>query len=352
MRHIVAFDYLKGLAIICVVGGHTTLMFAHQPTYLIIDTFIRSLGLPCLPVFYFIAGYFLAYKREPKFWPFYRKKITHIYLPTIAWIIFMLVLTLVWGRQDSSEWSTEGLVRNVLLVQYGWQYYFTLVIMFLYLVFYFVAGADNNRLRKLVWIFFVINILAFPVYNYIHWPEGFKAVLLAIIHSNPTFFFIFGMYVMRTDPEMNGGLFKFFSEHLRLGFILLLALIALVNVEAWMFFRQGILSISAFLCQIVGLIGWILFFKTIRGENAVTRGLRVLGKYSLVIYLLHIPLVPKLVGPEFLMNMERSHYYLNVLLLWLLEITIPLLIVGAIILVRNVLATSSVRRFLNFPALR
>lgn len=76
------FSYMKAVAIICMVAGHS---FTHS----MIEDFV---GLFHMPLFFFVSGYFFKdrYLQYPV--DYLKKKLKKLWWPTFKWIIIVVLL--------------------------------------------------------------------------------------------------------------------------------------------------------------------------------------------------------------------------------------------------------------------
>ena len=80
-ERIAYFDFLRGLAIMMVVGIHTYTLGEDS-------TVVRQLLNAAVPLFIAISGYFLSQKKmenKDDYFSFLKKQLPKVYLPVLVW---------------------------------------------------------------------------------------------------------------------------------------------------------------------------------------------------------------------------------------------------------------------------
>ena len=89
MKRNTYFDFLRGIAIIMVVGIHTW----HQGSHIEIRQVLNA----AVPIFIAISGFFLAQKdvsNIPNYTTFLKKQVARVYIPTLLWSFPLFALSL------------------------------------------------------------------------------------------------------------------------------------------------------------------------------------------------------------------------------------------------------------------
>ena len=85
------FDFLRGIAIIFVVGIHTRVITGLSCLELYSKEFILQIITIAVPLFTAISGYFLIDRhfeyRHGRFWKFFVKQVKKVYLPMLIWSV-------------------------------------------------------------------------------------------------------------------------------------------------------------------------------------------------------------------------------------------------------------------------
>ncbi|NWF65830.1 MAG: acyltransferase family protein, partial [Chloroflexi bacterium] len=121
MSRNIAFDYARAVAIICVVIMHSTLEYVFTPTAILIDSFLHNLVIVGVPLFFFMAGYFLSVKPGSNVRGFIGDKVSRIYLPSVFWTIVLGIVFSVIGNTVGLD--IGSIVNNVILLTDPAHYY-------------------------------------------------------------------------------------------------------------------------------------------------------------------------------------------------------------------------------------
>jgi len=341
MSRIRHFDYLRGVAILCVVVMHNTLTYVFSPTEILIDCFLHNLVIVGVPVFFFVAGYFLAFDRESRFTSCIRKKSIRVYLPTVVWTILFWAALSFTG--DVRGFDVKALFWNIVTLRDPGHYYFIFVLMILFVGGYWIKGIDVAKMRVIVWFSFVLNLLTILGYEVAIWFVKVISPLGPFMYRNPlawAFFFVYGLYVSRTDRELAGGWIRYLRERKTIGLAIMVGLWIVTSIETWYLFPrlapggQDYFKVASFCYEFLALNYLLIALKGFKGHGLPGSILQVLARYSFFIYLVHIPTVPKLLGVEVLAGMSHFHYPAMILTVALC-IVVPLLLAVPVRLLRN-----------------
>ena len=137
-ERIAYFDFLRGLAIMMVVGIHTYTLGKD-------NIVVRQLLNTAVPLFIAISGYFLSQKKmenKDDYFSFLKKQLPKVYLPVLVWSLPLYALALYSGR--SILWQTVLLFGCGLSI-----YYFVAFIMQCYIVLPLINHCiSNNKLNR------------------------------------------------------------------------------------------------------------------------------------------------------------------------------------------------------------
>lgn len=106
------FDLLRGVAIIFVIGIHTSFDYGFDTVRQVALVVMRQAIGCAVPLFFAISGYFLVRKGfsayDDKFWHFWRRQSWKVYLPVLVWSLPWLYLALfpdgLSGELHSARW--------------------------------------------------------------------------------------------------------------------------------------------------------------------------------------------------------------------------------------------------------
>src|SRR4051812_26325591 len=115
MNRLRRFEYIRGLAILCVVVMHNTLEYVYYSSDILIDAFLHNLVTVGVPLFLFLSGYFLVQGHENGFWEFIKNKIRRIYFPAILWVVVFWFVFSIYGSHRSFDWL--GLIFDVVFLR-------------------------------------------------------------------------------------------------------------------------------------------------------------------------------------------------------------------------------------------
>lgn len=282
------FEFLRGIAIIFVVGIHTFACSKDCSEYVrIAEIALRQILNCAVPLFLAISGFFLSKKdlstKEQKI-SFWKKQIPKVYIPTLVWSIPYLYKSTIMNGMP---------VINCLIYFFTCSYgvlYFILVIIQMYMLLPYISKFCNKYGTV---VFGAISLLSVFIMNmYYQFLSGLPLGLITILGYAPLWvgFFILGIYLSRHSTR---------EYDIKSLFILLLSALCISVIEAnlWpedMSERFGY-KFSTFLLSYVIIL--IVFSKKVENVFQARKGLLYngvikIGKISFGIYLLHCLLIP------------------------------------------------------------
>ena len=125
------FDFLRGIAILLVIGIHTYTISPFEGASNILRIGIRETLNFAVPLFLAISGFFIAKKDisdKKSYFSFLKKQLPRVYVPTLIWSLPMLVLWLSQGKD-----IMMSIVKVLGCMTFG-PYYFIALIIQLYLL--------------------------------------------------------------------------------------------------------------------------------------------------------------------------------------------------------------------------
>ena len=125
------FDFLRGIAILLVIGIHTYTVRSFEGTSNIFQIGIRETLNFAVPLFLAISGFFIAKKDitdKKSYFSFLKKQLPRVYLPALLWSLPMLALWIYQGKEIGLS-----LVKVFGCMTLG-PYYFIALIIQLYLL--------------------------------------------------------------------------------------------------------------------------------------------------------------------------------------------------------------------------
>ena len=188
------FDFLRGLAIMMVVGIHTYTLGKDS-------TAVRQLLNTAVPLFIAISGYFLSQKKMENYDDylfFLKKQLPKVYLPVLVWSLPLYALALYSG--------SSIIKQTILLLGCGLSiYYFVAFIMQCYVVFSVINNCiSGNKCKGGVIVSCLISFAWIAGVMYINTIQG-KGIPL-ILYAGPLpcwlMFFVLGVMIGH-KPERN-----------------------------------------------------------------------------------------------------------------------------------------------------
>lgn len=93
------FDFLRGIAIIMVIGIHT-----YTDGLMHFNLFLRQILNCAVPIFLAISGYFIGHKsfvEQGSYVKFLKKQVPRVYIPMLFWSIPWMLLAIRGGRKPN-----------------------------------------------------------------------------------------------------------------------------------------------------------------------------------------------------------------------------------------------------------
>lgn len=282
------FDFLRGFAIIMVVGIHSA--GSLSPTFTsfenICTILLRQILNCAVPLFLAISGYFIGAKEiswGKKHIFFLKKQIPKVYIPTLLLSLPFLIFSLI-SREN-------GLLKplvNYFACGFGVFYFIALIIQY-YLLLPIFMRLNNSRGIIFTSLISIVSVLV--GIEYLSNFQGMQLPLLIYAAPFPLWiiFFFMGIY---------------FSKHSRnykiiLPFGLILTGMALQIFEYKFWIDRGVFTLGQTLASFIFSAGVIWFFFSKKAEstyslftkNAIVNAVNWIGGISFGIYLLHIYIV-------------------------------------------------------------
>ena len=128
-KRLTYFDFLRGIAILLVVGIHT---YTNRPFVgwgNIVQIGIRETINFAVPLFLSVSGFFIGKKRitnTNQYFCFLKRQIPRVYIPAILWSIPIVLFWIYLGHS-----AIESILKGLLCKVFG-PYYFIALIMQMY----------------------------------------------------------------------------------------------------------------------------------------------------------------------------------------------------------------------------
>ena len=275
MKRNTYFDFLRGLAIMMVVGIHTYTLGKDS-------TVVRQLLNTAVPLFIAISGYCLSQKRmenKDDYLFFLKKKFSKVYLPVLVWSLPLYAIALYSG--------SSIIKQTILLLSCGLSiYYFVAFIMQCYVVLPVINYCISRNKRRGVIASCLISFAWIAGVMYMNTIQG-KGIPL-ILYAGPLpcwlMFFVLGVMIGH-KPERN------YSIILPMVIAVLGFILSVIETDYLLdHYGKGVgIKPSSFIYS-AGMIFLMFSNKVenlIRRTGAIYRFIIWIGSLSFGIYLVH-----------------------------------------------------------------
>lgn len=275
MKRNTYFDFLRGLAIMMVVGIHTYTLGKDS-------TVVRQLLNTAVPLFIAISGYCLSQKRmenKDDYLFFLKKKFSKVYLPVLVWSLPLYAIALYSG--------SSIIKQTILLLSCGLSiYYFVAFIMQCYVVLPVINNYISGNKRMVVIVSCLISFAWIAGVMYMNTIQG-KGIPL-ILYAGPLpcwlMFFVLGVMIGH-KPERN------YSIILPMVIAVLGFILSVIETDYLLdHYGKGVgIKPSSFIYS-AGMIFLMFSNKVenlIRRTGAIYRFIIWIGSLSFGIYLVH-----------------------------------------------------------------
>lgn len=301
------FDFIRGIAIIMVIGIHTFRpMSVHEYNIAgVIDIIIRQTLNCAVPLFLAISGYFISGKslclnKLKKRWC--SRQIRKVYIPTLIFSIPFLIQALAFSH------SITAIIYNLstfLICGYGVFYFIAVIIQFYILT----PILTKYNSKKMLAISALISTISILYVTYI--LQILNPTLPLIFYAGPCtlwiVFYCLGIYIRKCN--------RCYSLNIAILIMIVGLILSIIECYLWAqisYPAYGI-KLSAFLYS-VGII-LVLFSKITENaftETMLTKSIISIGNISFGIYLIHLLFIN-------ILNINQYDY-------WILRCSIILLL--------------------------
>lgn len=274
-ERIAYFDFMRGLAIMMVVGIHTYTLGKDS-------TVVRQLLNTAVPLFVAISGYCLSQKRmenKDDYLFFLKKQFPKVYLPVLVWSLPLYAIALYSG--------SSIIKQTILLLSCGLSiYYFVAFIMQCYVVLPVINNYISGNKRRVVIVSCLISFAWIAGVMYMNTIQG-KGIPL-ILYAGPLpcwlMFFVLGVMIGH-KPERN------YSIILPMVIAILGFILSVIETDYLLdHYGKGVgIKPSSFIYS-AGMIFLMFSNKVenlIRRTGAIYRFIIWIGSLSFGIYLIH-----------------------------------------------------------------
>lgn len=273
------YDFLRGVAIIMVVGIHTFASSSLDSIYGFISMLVREVLNCAVPIFLAISGFFCGKKllcdQNAKF-AFWKKQIPKIYIPALIWSVPYFVLNII---GNDGVFGIGEQILALFTCSYSIYYFIALIIQY-----YLLLPVLQKHGSVMMPISVILSFVSIISITYITEIKGVE--LPVILYAGPfTTWFVFFM----SGVYLSTRTATYTIKHAI--FLIIMGLMLECVETYWLNTYHGGgygIKFSAFLYSI-GIVLLILSpkLKEAYKTNIITSMIAYLGKISFGIYLIH-----------------------------------------------------------------
>lgn len=290
-------DEMRGIAILTVVIDHIYLPHTSEGIMHPIASIIYSFHMS---FFFFISGYINQKTNKINSkgcYNFISKKATSLLIPYLFWLLIAPLFI-----NNSFPSTIQELIARFSF--FPNKHYWFLPTLFIFMMLYLI-GNKLIKTNKAILLVSTLSIGCFCICGFL-----FHQYFL-FIYGIYWFSFLFGSFL-----SQNKLLEEFITKKIIFGISALLLCIAWkfypieINNPTWRPFLNIILS---FFCSLLGSISLLNFFRKVQLPLIIQKYLQEMGKYSLIIYVVPITLLPK----DFIFSSTISATLTNLIILFI-----------------------------------
>ena len=335
-------DAMRGFTMILVVSNHVAGFGFDMSNK--ISSSMQFLVLFRMPLFFFVSG-FLAYKAS-QVWnlrnlgTLVTKKLRVQLIPTIVFFAFAIAVL------RDNFWPA---VEDAYHSPFKGGYWFTLVLLYMFLVYYPFAWLESKLPRR-SWIpivlLFVVSLLVYEscfLPKYFYWAFGYRkprptflwdSSIIQLMQYFP--FFLYGNIVHRYwDKAQRVMDSKWFFP-----IIITVVIFCTLDVLKWHTMRREWANLPLTLSKFILLTMVVMYFRHYQQYftklSPIGASLQYIGRRTLDIYLLHYLFMPNLPTIGSFFNTYRHNFALDTTL----SVLIALVVIGFSIITSNILRIS------------
>ena len=335
-------DAMRGFTMILVVANHVGAMAFEIPRG--VSTSLQFLVLFRMPLFFFVSG-FLAYKASQvwnlaTFGQLVGKKLRVQIIPTV--VFFLLAAMLL----TKDLWAT---VPDWLSLPTKGGYWFTIVLLYMFLVYYVFAYLESKLCVK-SWIpitlLFLVSLAFYEscyLPKYFTWAFGWRgrpnefmnySSLTLLFQYFP--FFIYGNIVHRYWEQAQ----KLMDSRWFYPVIVVVVIFAAMDTLKWHTLRMAWAILPLTLARFILLTMVVMYFRHYQEyftqHSVMGASLQYIGRRTLDIYLIHYLFLPDLPTIGAFFDKYRHNFVLDTLT----TVVTALLVIAFCIITSNILRVS------------
>ena len=303
------FDFLRGIAIIFVVGIHTLSGYGFDNLGEIFNVIVRQAIGCAVPMFLAISGYFIAKKdlsTKTAYFSFLKRQVPKVYVPVLIYSLPFLAIAIYQGDNLA--------VQLLLYLCCGYSIYYFIALIIQY---YALTPLLSRIKRGGVIVCALISLISISGITYLLKIEAVRLPLIVYAGAFPVWivFYALGCYIGRTGLTRNLTLWIALS---------IIGVIASVIESQYLLQYAPSYGIkpSAFFYSLCIIM--VMFNERIHNgfkENSLTKAIAWLGKVSFAVYLTHCFLI---------LPLSRT-LISNGYLLWIVTLALDSILIAAAI---------------------
>lgn len=340
IQHDISADYIRALAIVCVVILHTIGISLNKSSPAIginwwIAILIESVTKVAVPLFIMLSGYLILDKNKKynSSSEFYKKRIKKIGIPIIFWSIFYyLGFTIFTGK----SLSIMGFLYSFIFLNIYFHLYFLFIIAGLYIITpmlkAYLNSISNIEKRRLVILLFIYSIIS--------------TILVYSMPSKISFWSIFTVFIPFVVYYLAGDYLRTFNVTdkrctlMTILYLIILTITVIIKYYAWNIsmllhniwiinYFSDALNVNVVLLSLISFIFLLKSKKIIKisSYKFISKPMQKVSSYSFGIYIIH-PIILYLLNKFFIINLNNPIAVLFILLDCILIITISYFIVN------------------------
>lgn len=275
-QHITYFDFLRGIAILMVIGIHTYVTGDFSSVDGTIRIILRQFLNCGVPIFLALSAFFLGKKRldsRDSIISFWKKQIPKVYIPCIIWSVPLFALAVMGGKSVVNE------LAKMLICGYSIYYFIALIIQY-----YLLLPLLQKHSRTMLICSSIISAISIIVITYLNTVKGLQLPL--ILYAGPFItwfvFYMLGVYYSKHDRQYS---LKGVWSLILIGFVLECVETYYLNSN----YGGGVgIKLSSFIYS-YGIVLLVLNQKVqaLYKDNYFTSIIVYIGKISFGLYLAH-----------------------------------------------------------------
>ena len=339
-------DALRGFTMIMVVANHVSGIGFDEPYK--VSSALPLLVLFRMPLFFFICG-FLAFKSNVD-WNLKilgRSLLKKLRIQTIPTVVFFLIAAVFLGKhfeQTVLLWLGQPTKGG---------YWFTLVLLYMFIIYYLFCYLEAKINIKRKWIpitiLFVVSLCLYETCylpHYFSWGMGRKVpnefmnttCFARLFMYFP--FFVYGNIVRRYWDKMQ----EVFDSKWFFPIVVILVFFAACDSLEWHYLRKALAIVPLTVARFGLLTMVFLYFRYyqqhLTKHTLIGSGLQYIGRRTLDIYLIHFLFLPNLPSVGQFFKTFQNNFVLDVTL----SVLMALLIIAFSVVASNILRISPIFR--------